>query len=61
MESDYSYDNVGRPAVNLRSNRDCIIIRENKITGQIQTIESIKPLVVNTHDSWDTLLLMDNR
>lgn len=61
MESEYSYKNTGKLAINLRSDEKCIILKENLITGQIQTLERIEPLVINTHDSWLTLELVDNK
>lgn len=61
MESEYSYKNTGKLAINLRSNEKCIILKENLITGQIQTLERIEPLVINTPDSWLTLELVDNK
>ena len=59
MSSEYDYKNTGKLAVNLNSNRVCMIIKENKKTGQIQTVENIQPLVINTHDSWNTLVLKE--
>ena len=60
MESEYSYKNTGKLAINLRSNEKCVILKENLITGQIQTLERMEPLVINTHDSWLALMLEKN-
>ena len=36
-----------------------IVLREFK-TGQVQVLERMEPMVINTHDSWKTLELVDN-
>lgn len=59
METEYSYRNCGKSAINLKSNKNCIVIKENLATGQVMTLENICPVIVNTHDNWDTLLLLD--
>ena len=37
-----------------------VVLRENKSTGQVQVLEKIQPKVINTHDSWNTLSIIDS-
>lgn len=52
------YRYTGKPCINLRDNKVGIIIKENE-NGSIQVLESIKPKVINTHDNWNTLQLLN--
>lgn len=53
------YRNTGKRVRNKNSGVVGVVLREFK-TGQVQVLERIEPLVINTHDSWKTLELVDD-
>lgn len=53
------YRNTGKRVINKNSGVVGVVLREFK-TGQVQVLERIEPLVINTHDSWKTLELVDD-
>lgn len=52
------YKHTGKLVRNLNSNEIGIILRETD-SGSIQVLESIQPKVINTHDSWKTLEILE--
>ena len=53
------YINCGKRVRNKNSGAVGIVLREFK-TGQVQVLERMEPMVINTHDSWKTLELVDD-
>lgn len=52
------YRNTGKKVRNKNSGVVGIVLREFR-TGQVQVLERIEPTVINTHDSWKTLELVE--
>ena len=59
MSDKEEYKNTGKLVKNTRDGKIGIVLREFE-TGQIQVLEKIQPLVINTHDSWKTLELLED-
>ena len=53
------YQNTGKLVKNKIDGKIGIVLREWEETGQIQVLERIQPKVINTHDSWKTLELIE--
>lgn len=53
-----SFKNTGKRVINTRSNKIGVILREMS-SGSIQVLESIEPYVINTHDSWNILKVLE--
>lgn len=60
FKTDYSYSNTGVLVKNNNDGKIGVVLRENKSTGQVQVLEKIQPKVINTHDSWNTLSIIDS-
>ena len=52
------YQNTGKLVKNKIDGTIGVVLREWE-TGQIQVLEKIQPKVINTHDSWKTLELIE--
>lgn len=52
------YQNTGKLVKNKINGIIGIVLREWE-TGQIQVLENIQPKIINTHDSWKTLELIE--
>ena len=52
------YRYTGRQVLNLKTAEVGIVLKENE-NGSIQVLERINPEVICTHNSWDTLELLD--
>lgn len=52
------YKNTGKKVLNKVDGTIGIVLREWE-TGQIQVLEKIQPKVIITHDSWNTLELVE--
>lgn len=52
------YRNTGKLVKNKNTDKTGIILREF-LTGQIQVLESIEPKIINTHNNWNTLELLE--
>lgn len=50
--------NIGDKVKNLRDNRVGIVIRVFR-SGSIAVLESVSPVVINTHDSENTLMIIE--
>ncbi|MBR3133377.1 MAG: hypothetical protein IKG42_04860 [Clostridia bacterium] len=53
------YKNTGKLVRNKIDNKIGILLRELE-TGQIQVVEKIQPYVINTHNSWKTLEVLED-
>lgn len=53
------YSNTGVLVKNNKDGKIGVVLRENKSTGQVQVLEKIQPKVINTHDNWNTLSIID--
>lgn len=58
LETTQKFKNTGKLVRNTRSGVIGVVLREH-ITGQVQVLESIQPYIINTHDNWDTLELVE--
>lgn len=52
------YQNTGKLVKNKINGIIGVVLREWE-TGQIQVLENIQPEIINTHDSWETLELIE--
>lgn len=52
------YQNTGKLVKNKIDGTIGVVLREWE-TGQIQVLENIQPKIINTHDSWETLELIE--
>ena len=52
------YQNTGKLVKNRIDGTIGVVLREWE-TGQVQVLEKIQPEVINTHDSWKTLELLE--
>lgn len=53
------YKNTGKIVKNKRDEKVGVVLREFE-TGQIQVLEKIESKVINTHDSWETLEVIED-
>lgn len=53
-----NYKNTGKRVRNKNSGIIGIVLREFE-TGQVQVLEKIEPYVINTHDSWKSLEVLE--
>lgn len=53
------YRNTGKQVRNKKSGEIGIVLREFAATGSVQVLERIEPKVICTHDSWETLELVE--
>ena len=53
------YSNTGVLVKNNNDGKIGVVLRENKSTGQVQVLEKIQPKVITTHDSMDSLQVLD--
>ena len=51
---------VGKQVRNLRDGKLGVILRITD-SGSIQVLEKVAPVVINTHDNWSTLELVEDR
>lgn len=56
----YDYSNTGVLVKNNNDGKIGIVLRENRSTEQVQVLERIQPKVINTHNNWNTLSIVDS-